>query len=102
MDCRPTDHPAFKLTVHVEHVGVGRMHGGTILMPPKPVVFAIVQYTQSQAAHGTGGGSGTQSRSSWKITPKVGRRVFQKSCLGCMFLRFFWEVWILNGYNLSG
>ena len=65
MDCRPADYPAFKLPVHVEHFAVGRMHGGTILMPPKPVVFAIVQYTQSQAAHGTGGGSGTHSRSSW-------------------------------------
>ena len=48
LNCPPGDHPAFKLPVHVAHVGVGHMPGGAILLPPKPVEVAIVPDKQSR------------------------------------------------------
>ena len=48
MNCPPADHPAFKLPVHVAHVGVGHMPGGVILLPPKPVEVATFSDTQSR------------------------------------------------------
>ena len=47
LNCPPAEHPAFKLPVHVAHVGVGHMHGGAILLLPKPVDVATVPDTQS-------------------------------------------------------
>ena len=41
-NCPPADLSAFKLPVHVAHVGVGHMHGGAILLPPKPVEVSTV------------------------------------------------------------
>ena len=48
LNCPPADHPAFKLPVHVAHVGVGHMAGGVILLPPKPVEVATFPDTQSR------------------------------------------------------
>ena len=48
MNWLPAVHPAFKLHVHVAHVGVGHMHGGTILLPPKPVEVATVPDMQTR------------------------------------------------------
>ena len=48
LNCPPADHPAFKLPVHVAHVGVGHMPGGVILLPPKPVEVATFPDTQSR------------------------------------------------------
>ena len=42
LNCPPADHPAIKLLVQVADVGVGHMHGGAILLPPKPVEVATV------------------------------------------------------------
>ena len=42
------NHPAFKMPVHVVHVGVSDMNGGVILMSPKPVGVATVPDTQSR------------------------------------------------------
>ena len=48
LNCPPADHPAFKLPVHVAHVGVGHMPGGVILLPPKPVEVATVLNMQTR------------------------------------------------------
>ena len=47
-DCPPADHPTIKLPVQVEHVGVGNVHSGAILLPPKPVEVATIPDTQSR------------------------------------------------------
>ena len=98
MNWPPAVHPAFKLPVHVAHVGVGHMHGGAILLPPKPVEVGTVPDT----------GSNQHMEEAVLPTAVQVGRAFQKlkehskNHVGARFNCVFRTVWILNGYNLNG
>ena len=100
MNCPPADHSAFKLSVHVVDVGVGHMHGGVILLPPKHVEVATVPDTQSRQHM-------VLKKAVAPTAIQVGR-AFQKlkehsnNHVCARFNCVFRTVWIQNGYNLNG
>ena len=47
-NCPSADHPPIELPVQVPHVGISDMHGGAILLPPKPVEVSTIPNTQAR------------------------------------------------------
>ena len=100
MNWPPAVHPAFKLPVHVAHVGVGHMPGGVILLPPKPVDVATIPDTQSRQHM-------VLKKAVAPTAVQVGRafqklKEHSKNHVCARFNCVFRTVWILNGYNLNG
>ena len=100
MNCPPADHSAFKLSVHVVDVGVGHMHGGVILLPPKHVEVATVPDTQSRQHMVL---EEAMVPTAIEVVRAFQRLEEQSENHVCpTYICVFRTLWILNGYNLNG
>ena len=101
MNWPPAVHPAFKLHVHVAHVDVGHMHGGTILLPPNPVEVGTVPDMRSKQHM-------VLEEALLLTAVQVGRAFLKleeyskNHVCADAFICVFRTLRILNGYDLNG